>query len=98
MADYAVSPAAENDLDWIFDVGLENFGIYQAIRFQDQLHAQFQLLADFPGIGGRPIPNVPSELYRCPFTRHVIVYAKREGGVLIVRIFHGNVEDVSRWL
>ena len=98
MADYVVSPEAARDLDWIFDIGLENFGIYQAIRFQDQLHAQFQLLADFPGIGGRPLSGVSREVFRSPFASHIIIYEKTDSGVLIARIFHGNIEDVRRLL
>ena len=98
MAEYVVSPVADRDLGWIFDIGLENIGIYQATRFQDQLHSQFQLLADFPGIGGRPLSGVSREVFRSPFASHVIIYQKSDAGVLIVRIFHGNIEEVRRLL
>ena len=96
MAEYRLSPQADDDLDAIYDFGLLRFGELQADRFQEQLHAQFQLLAEFPGIGGAPLPVTFAALYSSPFARHIVVYAKTDYGIRIVRVFHGSVDYMNK--
>ena len=48
MVSYRLSAAADEDLDRLFDYGIERFGLEQAERYYDGLIEHFEELADSP--------------------------------------------------
>ncbi len=92
MASYRISQEAQRDLEQHYESGITLFGLAQADRYLDELYHQFQLLADFPGIGGRPLDIPGRKYYRLRFASHVIIYTKMEPDVRIERIFHGRMD------
>lgn len=92
MGEYAVSRAAISDLEHIYETGRRHFGPAQSERYQHELFGRFQLLADFPEIGGAPFNVGRNELLRFPFGSHLIVYMKTSTGVRIVRVFHARMD------
>jgi|SRR5271165_4517658 len=92
MPDYRFSPKAIADLEDIYAAGLEQFGAAQADRYQHELHGCFQLLAEFPGIAGRPLTAFTPSVFRFPFGSHVILFTADGSGVVIVRVFHARMD------
>ena len=70
------------------------FGEQQAERYTRDLHARFQLLAEFPGIG-LPAKLGDTVCLKFPTGSHVIYYRRTERGVLIGRILHA-AQDPTR--
>ncbi len=92
MPDYRLSPKAIADLEDIYTQGLEQFGPAQADRYQHELHGRFQLLAEFPGIAGRPLKGFSPPVHRFPFGAHIILFKREETGVVIVRVFQARMD------
>jgi toxin ParE1/3/4 len=88
VADYAVSEAAERELEKIYESGIGLFGVEQAQRYLSELTERFQLLAEFPGIGGPEFSVRRRKVRRFPFGSHVIIYADIKNGVRILRVLH----------
>ncbi len=92
MPDYRLSPKAIADLEDIYAAGLEQFGPAQAARYQHELHGRFQLLAEYPGIAGRPLKGFSPPVYRFPFGAHVILFKHDDTGVVIARVFQARMD------
>jgi toxin ParE1/3/4 len=92
MPDYRLSPEAIADLEDIYAQGLDLFGPAQAERYQRELHGRFQLLAEFPGIAGRPLKGFSPPTYRFPFGAHIVLFRQDEAGVVIVRVFQARMD------
>jgi toxin ParE1/3/4 len=92
MPEYRLSPKAIVDLEDIYAQGLEQFGSPQAERYQRELHGRFQLLAEFPGIAGRPLRGISPPIHRFPFGGHVILFRPDETGAVIVRVFQARMD------
>jgi toxin ParE1/3/4 len=92
MGEYVLSPPAISDLEHIYQTGFQQFGPAQSERYLHELFGRFQLLADFPDIGGRPLKVRQVEVFRFPFGSHVIVFTKTHSGVRITRVFHARMD------
>ena len=87
MNDLQISPAAEADLDDIWDyVATDN--PTAADRLIDSLSAQFEALAQFPGIGRRRDDIQPGSR-SFAFGKYVIYYNMIGQSLVISRVLHG---------
>ena len=98
MADYQLTDLAVQDLDDLFDYGVRTFGVEQAIRFQYQIHAQFDLLADFPGIAGPADPSFDRPVHRTSFSNYYIYFETTDFGISILGVRHAAARDPARRL
>jgi toxin ParE1/3/4 len=87
MRRYALSQAADADLQRIFTDSANQWGIDRAERYLLGLHEAFQNLAAFPDIG-RDMGHLREGYFRFPHDRHSVFYRKTEEGIQIVRVLH----------
>ncbi len=93
---YRTTEQADADISDLFVEGARTFGVRQAEKYEDELFRTFRLLGDNPFIA-RERPEIDRPVRLHPFRSHLIVYAVRDEGVLIVRVLHGR-QDWERWL
>jgi toxin ParE1/3/4 len=87
MADYRLSEAADADVESIYHYGCEAFGARQAEIYFARLMYVFDMLAEFPRMGGLL-------QFRCE--SHMVFYAIEVDGILIQRVFHGRADFPTR--
>jgi toxin ParE1/3/4 len=91
MADYRLSPAAERDLETIFDRTVAEWGLSQALRYTDLLEAGCAALADAPQRSQRCDPIRPG--YRRRRVEHHFIYFQRtDYGIAVMRILHERMD------
>ena len=95
MAHFRLTPAAQSDLELIWDYTVENFGANQAIIYTDGLDSACRLLAEAPLIN-RPRPEYQPEVRIYPHAEHLIVYLISGGVVEIIRILHASMDVDSQ--
>ena len=91
MARFRLTPAAQLDLELIWDYTLENFGSNQALIYTDGIDSACSLLADAPLIN-RPRPEYKPEVRIYPHAEHLLVYVINDGVVEIIRILHASMD------
>ena len=90
MARLTVSEEADRDLDTLYRLGVEMFGISQADRYTDGLLGALDLIADFPA-AARLRTELKPPIRAYPYKSHVILYdIDLTGDVLVVRIRHAH--------
>ncbi len=87
MANFAITPLAEADLDEIWNY-ISEYNEPAADKFMRDLAAKFQLLADNKEIGKRQDDFIV-EMRMFPFKKYHIYYFPTAGGVEIYRVLHG---------
>lgn len=95
MKPLAFSPAAEADIDGIWDYSAETWGPDQADRYTDEIHSACLALAN-DRRQGRPVDVHPGYL-RLPTGSHVIYYRDRGDRLDIIRVLHNRM-DANRHL
>ena len=85
MGKYRLSEKADQDIQSIFEFGVERFGIDQAETYLLGLHKQLDLLADKPDTWPQ-IEILNISLQRCVYESHSIYYQQEDADVVIVRI------------
>ncbi len=90
MARLTVSEEADRDLDALYRLGVEMFGLPRADRYIEGLLNALDRIADFPAAARlRTELEPPTRAY--PYKSHLILYdIDAMGGVLVVRIRHGH--------
>jgi toxin ParE1/3/4 len=88
VAKFELAPGVLDDLDRLSEIGTSLFGEAQVDRYVAELFGRFQLLAEFPGIGGPKFTIRRRKVRRFPFGSHVIIYADIKNGVRILRVMH----------
>jgi toxin ParE1/3/4 len=68
-----------------------------AVRFLLQTEATLEYLAEFPGMGGRFVSDIPElaelRVWRVKgFPNHLIFYREHPGAIEVVRILHGAMD------
>jgi toxin ParE1/3/4 len=87
MADYIITPRAEQDIDEILlFIAVDN--LEAALVFQERLSNRFEFLADNPKIG-RERAEIKQDLRSFPEGNYLIFYREWAGIVAIVRVLHG---------
>lgn len=96
MAEYRLTPAAERDLESIWNYTVRQWGVEQADRYIDLLTEAFAGLADSP-------KTAPSCEYIRPgyrrwgVERHMIYFRVTDYGIAVIRVLHDRM-DASRHL
>jgi toxin ParE1/3/4 len=87
---YRLSPAADLDLDDIYDFGITEFGQRVANAYLDSLIDCFNSLAENPRIC-RVRNEIQPAVRICPHGSHLVFYEVDDANsVLILRIRHGR--------
>lgn len=87
MADYRLSPAAQRDLDAIFDYTVAQWGFAQALDYTDLIEATCNELANAP----RQAPvcdHIRPAYRRRSVGRHIIYFRVTMNGINVIRILH----------
>ena len=88
-------PAALDDLDQIFEVTLETWGVAQAEYYLSQLRAAVDGVVEHPRSGR--IYDVAATEYRAVRSgRHLIFYRLDLDTIVVVRILHDRMDIPSR--
>lgn len=95
MAEYHLSPAAQSDLQQIFDYTLREWGLEQALLYDQKLESACSALADSQAVG-LECTDVRAGYRRHFVGRHVIYFRRTDYGVVVIRILHGNMDPLER--
>ena len=91
MSSYELYPAAENDLEKIWQYSVDTWGVRRALKYLDDLHSTFQLLTTSPFIG-RQHPEFSPVVHIHPHGHHLIMYMVTAYGISVVRILHESMD------
>jgi toxin ParE1/3/4 len=96
MTGYTLTPAAQDDLDGIWDYTAATWGEEQAVRYLEGLRDACRELAQGER-QSRPV-DVRAGYRKCQVGQHVLFFQTADtGGIIVVRILHQRM-DVSRHL
>ncbi len=87
MAEYRLSPAAQGDLDGIFDYTVTQWGLEQAVRYTQALEAACADLAEAPS-QGQDCGHIRPGYRRRAAEHHFIYYRITDYGIAVMRILH----------
>jgi toxin ParE1/3/4 len=91
MAEYRLSPAAERDLEGIWQFTYQHWGLAQADRYIDALVTVFAELAHAPE-AAPACDHLRAGYRRCRVERHVIYFRFAPNGIAIIRILHERMD------
>ena len=91
MAEYRLTPAAEQDLETIWTYSFQQWGVEQANRYTDILTSAFAELAQSPKTAPACDQIRPGYRRRC-VERHMIYFRITAYGIAIVRILHDRMD------
>lgn len=94
MSDYILSPAAQADIDRIWDYTADNWSIEQADRYTEQLKRACASIS-IDGREGRKISEVRSGYRKLSAGSHFIIFRLVENTVDVVRILHQRMDIAS---
>ena len=94
MAGYALSPAAQVDLEEIWDYTVRRWGEVQAERYTRDIQATCEALGN-GALVGLSAEDIRTGYRKIGVGSHVLYYREREGTLEIVRILHRRM-DVAR--
>jgi len=93
MKALALSPAAEADIDQIWDYTASTWGVDQADDYTDKIRTACVRLASGV-LRGRPVDVHPG-YFKQSVGSHVIYFRDKKGRIEVIRILHQK-QDVSR--
>ncbi len=94
MANYRLSQAADEDLDRLFDHGIDRFGLDQAIEYLDGLIRRFSALAETPD-QWQAVEHIRSGYRRSVYGSHSIYYRMDADDIVVVRILGQENPDTA---
>lgn len=96
MGSVRLTPAAQQDLDSIFDYTAEHWGVAQAIRYTTDIKDACESIANAP-TQGRDCGHIRAGYRSRAVGRHTLYFKAAPYGVAVVRILHDRM-DVTRHL
>lgn len=93
MAEFRLSPAAQRDLETIFDHGVAAWDLPQAMAYADRIEAALQAAADAPMLAAS-CDHVRSGYRRRSVGQHVLFFRTTDYGVAVIRILHRRMEPL----
>lgn len=87
MGSYTLSQKADDDIQHIARISVQQWGLARAERYLLSLHEAFERLAEFPGMG-RTVDEIRPGYLQMESASHAIFYRKTGAGILIVRVLH----------
>jgi len=89
MSGYLLTPAADADLEEIWQYVSENSGVSRANALEDELHAAMHRLGESPGMGHLRHDLADEMLRFWTVHKFLIVYRPEKQPVQVVRVLHG---------
>lgn len=94
MERYRLSKAADQDFERIFEFGIDQFGLAQALDYQNGMKQRFEQLAAQPKLY-QAVDHIRQGYRRSVYQAHSIYYRIDRDFVLIVRILSRENPDTS---
>ncbi|WP_339762528.1 type II toxin-antitoxin system RelE/ParE family toxin [uncultured Hoeflea sp.] len=94
MERYRLSKAADRDFERIFEFGIDQFGLVQALDYQNGMKRRFEQLATQPKLY-QSVDHIRQGYRRSVYRAHSIYYRIDRDFVLIVRILGRENPDTS---
>jgi len=95
MAEYRLSPAAQRDLDSIFDYTVAQWGLAQAAVYADLIEQTCADLAEAP-LRAPACDAIRQGYRRRGVGRHAIYFRVTEIGISVVRILHQRMNAAEQ--
>ncbi len=95
MSGYVLRPAAQADLDNIWDYTEENWSSEQAERYLEMIRDECKALGSGVTIG-RSASNFRAGYFKLPVGSHFIFYKKVDGVIHVMRVLHPRMDLTSR--
>lgn len=89
--EYRLTPAAQRDLDGIFDYTAREWGLEQAVAYVAVIGKACARLAKAPDLA-QDCGYIRAGYRRAVVNRHVIYFRVEEYGVAVVRILHQHMD------
>jgi toxin ParE1/3/4 len=96
LAEYRLSPAAQRDLNDIFDHTVQHWGVAQALHYTQALESACAARAEAPD-QAQDCSHIRTGYRRCSVGKHIIYFQTTNYGIAVIRILHGRM-DASRHL
>jgi len=91
MGGIVLTPAAQADVDEIWDYTLERWGLEQAETYTRQLWKNIETLAEHPSLG-KECSEVRPGYRQYPSGSHILFYRLIPNGIDVVRILHERMD------
>jgi toxin ParE1/3/4 len=91
MAEYRLTPAAQQDLDDIFEHSVAEWGLPVALRYSEDLEAAFDMLANALQ-RGRSCETIRPGYRRLGVGTHMIYFKATGYGIAVTRILHQRMD------
>lgn len=88
---YRLAPAAQRDLDEIFDYTVEQWGLEQAARYMAVIERACARSAEAPDMA-QDCGYIRAGYLRANVQRHAIYFRVEPHGIAIIRILHQRME------
>ncbi|MDM7955294.1 type II toxin-antitoxin system RelE/ParE family toxin [Blastomonas sp.] len=95
MAEYRLTPAAQRDLDSIFDYTVAQWGLAQATDYTDFIEQACTVLANAP-LRAPTCDAIRQGYRRQGVGRHVIYFRETNTGISVVRILHQRMNAAGQ--
>lgn len=89
--EYRLTPAAQRDLDEIFDYTVREWGLEQAVAYTAVIEKACTRLAKAPNLA-QDCAYIRAEYRRAAVNRHAIYFRVEAYGIAIVRILHQRMD------
>jgi toxin ParE1/3/4 len=95
MAEFRLSPAAQRDLDGVFDYTVAQWGLVQALRYTDLIEAACAELAEAP-LQAQDCSHIRPGYRRRGVEQHVIYFQVTPYCISVVRLLHARMHATQR--
>lgn len=92
MAEFRLSPAAQADLDAVFEYTVNEWGLPQALRYTDLIDRACSELAEAPQ-QSQACDSIRPGYRRRSIGRHVVYFSTTDYGIAVIRILHQSMDS-----
>ncbi len=96
MADFQLTPRAEEDLEAIWDYTAQTWSVTQADKYVDSIFDMIEQLAANPK-RGRSADDVRQGYRKQAVGAHLLFYRELDDGLEIVRILHARMDIFAQF-
>ena len=96
MHHYILSEKTQEDIEAIYEFGVQQFGKAQALNYLIELRTHFELPLRNPEIA-KQRDEIKDGLYSLPYASHIIFYRILKDHLRIIRVLHGS-RDLRKFL
>jgi toxin ParE1/3/4 len=96
MQKFILSTKADDDIEELYDDGVDKFGEKQAVKYLEELNRIFIFLSQNPEVG-KNRDEIKMKLVSFPYGSHIIFYRKFKKHIRIVRVLYGG-KDLVKFL